>query len=149
MGDCWMAITLANTSGLILSCRVGKHTDSLLNELVTSTEGKTDCKDWNSDDWGGYERVLPWEIDHYIGKDRTQRLERTNGIIRQYSGRWHRRQNKFGKVWTQTKVTARLVVSYFNWIWTHSRLKTTAAQRADLASRAWDWDDILTYPTIV
>lgn len=149
MGDCWMAITLANTSGVILSCRVGKHTDSLLNELVTSTEGKTDCKDWNSDDWGGYERVLPWEIDHYIGKDRTQRLERTNGIIRQHSGRWHRRQNKFGKVWAQTKVTARLVVSYFNWIWTHSRLKTTAAQRADLASRAWHWDDILTYPTIV
>ncbi|QUY44796.1 hypothetical protein I1H34_12330 [Acaryochloris marina S15] len=58
MGDCWMAITLANTSGVILSCRVGKHTDSLLNELVTSTEGKTDCKDWNSDDWGGYERGL-------------------------------------------------------------------------------------------
>ncbi len=28
VGDCWMAITLANTSGLILACRVGKHTDS-------------------------------------------------------------------------------------------------------------------------
>lgn len=64
-----------------------------------STEGKTDCKQWNSDDWGGYERVLPPEILHHTGKDKTQRLERTNGIVRQQTGRWHRRQNKFGKLW--------------------------------------------------
>ncbi len=62
-------------------------------------EGKTDCKQFNSDDWGGYERVLPPEVQHHIGKDKTQRLERTNGIVRQQTGRWHRRQNKFGKVW--------------------------------------------------
>ena len=51
------------------------------------------------DNWGGYQRVLPPEILHYIGSGKTQRLERTNGIIRQQTGRWHRRQNKFGKVW--------------------------------------------------
>jgi len=39
---------------------------------MVSTEGKTACKRWNSDDWGGYERVLPPEIFHYIGKDKTQ-----------------------------------------------------------------------------
>ena len=75
-------MTLADSSGLILASRVGKHTDKLLEELVVSTEGKTACKQWNSDDWGGYERVLPPEIEHYIGKDQTQRLERTNGIVR-------------------------------------------------------------------
>jgi hypothetical protein len=63
--------------------------------------------------------------------------------------RWHRRQNKFGKVWQQTKVTTRLVVSYFNWIWQHSRFKTTAAQRAGLTLQPWAWHDIITYPTIV
>jgi hypothetical protein len=52
-------------------------------------------------------------------------------------------------VWEQTKVTARLVVSYFNWIWRHSRFKTTAAQRAGLADRPWSWHDLLTYPTII
>jgi len=57
--------------------------------------------------------VLPPEVKHYIGKDQTQRLERTNGILRQQTGRWHRQQNKFGKQWQQTKVTTRLVVSYF------------------------------------
>lgn len=149
VGDCWIAISLASDSGLILSARAGKHTDELLEELVVSTEGKTECKEWNTDSWGGYERILPEEIQHYIGKDKTQRLERTNGIIRQQIGRWHRRQNKFGKLWEQTKVTTRLVVSYFNWIWRHSRFKTTASQRAKLTTHPWSWDDIITYPTLL
>jgi IS1 family transposase len=138
VGDCW-----------ILAARVGKHTDALLEELVVSTEGKTAWQHWNNDDWGGYERVLPPEIEHYIGKDQTQRLERTNGIVRQQTGRWHRRQNKFGKLWEQSKVTTRLVVSYFNWIWQHSRFKTTAAQRAGLADHPWSWHDLATFPTTI
>jgi len=157
IGDCWIGVSLADSSGLILAARVEKHTDDLIEALGVSSEGKTDCKRWNSDVrlwrsealWGGYERVLPPEILHYIGKDKTQRLERTNGIVRQQTGRWHRRQNKFGKLWEQTKVTTRLVVSYFNWIWQHSRLKTTAAQRAELSDQPWTWHDIVTYPTIL
>ena len=149
VGDCWIGVSLADSSGLILAARVGKHTDALIEELVVTSEGKTACKRWNTDNWGGYERVLPPEILHHIGKDKTQRLERTNGIVRQQTGRWHRRQNKFGKVWEQTKVTTRLVVSYFNWIWQHSRFKTTAAQRAGLTLQPWTWHDLITYPTTV
>lgn len=148
VGDCWIGLSLADASGLILAARVGKHTDEMIEQLIINTEGKTNCKRFNSDDWGGYERVLPPEIQHHIGKDRTQRLERTNGIVRQQTGRWHRQQNKFGKVWDMTKVTTRLVVSYFNWIWQHSRFKSTAAQRAGLTSRSWTWNDIATYPTL-
>lgn len=97
-GDCWIALSLAQFSGLILTGRVGKHTDELTQELVTSTEGKSDCKQWHTDGWGGYERVLNNEVDHYISKALTQRLERTNGIVRQQTGRWHRRQNKAREV---------------------------------------------------
>jgi insertion element IS1 protein InsB len=39
-----MAISLADSSGLILAARVGKHTDALIEELVVSSEGKTACK---------------------------------------------------------------------------------------------------------
>lgn len=144
-----MALSLAQLSGLILSGRVGKHTDSLAQELVVSTEGKTDCQEWDTDGWEGYQRVLPEAVDHYISKVLTQRLERTNGIMRQQTGRWHRRQNKFGKLWNQTKVTLRLVISYFNWIWQHSCLGTTAAQRAELTDLPWTWNDIATYPTLL
>ncbi len=68
-GDCWIGMTQTSSSGLILAARVGKHTDDFIEELIVSTEGKTDCKQWHTDDWGGYERVLPPEVKHIIGKD--------------------------------------------------------------------------------
>jgi len=81
--DCWIGVSLASDSGLIVTARVGKHTDALIAEWVNSTIDKTDCLNWNTDGWGGYQRVLGEEINHQIGKKNTQRLERTNGIIRQ------------------------------------------------------------------
>lgn len=149
VGDCWIAVSLAQLSGLILCARAGKRNDELAIELARSTEDKTDCQEWHTDGWGGYERVLSDEVDHYISKALTQRLERTNGTLRQQTGRWHRRQNKFGKAWEQTKVTLRLVISYFNWIWRHCCLGTTAAQRAELTDHPWTWNDIATYPTLL
>lgn len=142
-------MSLAKASGLILSARVGKHRDELIEELVVSSEGKTACLEWDTDGWGGYERVLGAAVDHSIGKPLTQRNERTNGILRQQTGRWHRRQTKFGKVWQQTGVTVRLVVSYCNWVWQHSQLKTTAAQRAGLTDISWSWADLVTDPTLL
>ncbi len=66
-GDCWIAVSLAQLSGLILSGRIGKHTDQLAVELVINTQGKTDGTEWHTDGWGGYERVLrDDEIEHYI-----------------------------------------------------------------------------------
>jgi insertion element IS1 protein InsB len=149
IGDCWIGMTQASKSGLIIATRVGKHTDEFISQLIVNTEGKTDCHQWYTDSWGGYERVLEREVNHVIGKEQTQQLERTNGIIRQQTGRWHRRQNKFAKVREQTKATVRLVVSYFNWIWVHSRQKNTAAMRADLAIAPWSWHQLITYPTLV
>jgi IS1 family transposase len=56
------------------------------SELVTKKEGKTVCQKWDTDGWGGRKRVLPPEVKHHIGKQHTQRLERTSGILR-YSNR--------------------------------------------------------------
>ena len=47
----------------------------LKTALVVSTEAKTDCQEWGTDSWQGYERVVPTEVDHYISKALTQRLE--------------------------------------------------------------------------
>jgi len=48
VGDCWIGLSLTNSSGLILAVRVGKHTDELIDELVVSTERKTDCKQFKA-----------------------------------------------------------------------------------------------------
>ena len=98
VGDCWIGMTQAQGSGLILATRVGKHTDEFIAQLVMNTEGKTACQQWYTDGWGSYERVLGREVRHIIGKDQTQQLERTNGILRQPTGRWHRRLNKFALI---------------------------------------------------
>jgi IS1 family transposase len=148
-GDCSIGLSLAHLSGLILCGGVGQHTDELVQQLVASTEGKTDCSEWHTDGWQGYKRVLTNELSHYISKALTQRLERTNAIVPQQTGRWHRGQNKFGKLCNQTLVTLRLVISYFNWLWRHSCLQTTASQRAELTARPWPWNDIASYPTLV
>lgn len=142
-------MSIAEDSGLILAARVGKHTDELIEEIVESTEGKTNCQSWNTDGWGGYERVLPENVEHHIGKDKTQKIERTNGILRQQTGRFHRRQNKFSKRWDSTKIVVRLLVTFVNWIWINSRKKTTAAQRANLTDRKWSWHDVCSYSTLV
>ena len=121
----------------------------MLKALFHNTEGKPSCTNWSSDNWAGYERVLPRDVNHHISKSRTQRLERTNGIVRQQTGRFHRRQNKFGKLWSRTEMTVRLVVSYFNWIWRNSWVGTTAAERAGLTFYNWNWDDFAIYPTLL
>ena len=76
-------------------------------------------------------------------------LERTNGIVRQKTGRWHRRQNKFTKVWKQTAATVSLIVSILTGIWVHSRKKNTAAMREGLAGEPWSWEKFLGYPTLI
>ncbi len=60
----------------------------------------------------------------------TIRSERS-GIVRQQTGRWHRRQQFiWGRSSELPEGTVRLVVSYFHWIWVHTRKGNTAAERA-------------------
>ena len=46
LGDCWVALSLAKESGLVLSGCIGKHTDELAPALIVNTEGKTPCPRW-------------------------------------------------------------------------------------------------------
>lgn len=134
---------------MILSGRVGKHTDAFAKELIWNTEGKTDVSVWFTDGWKAHERRLSDESELWVGKLGTQRLERTNGILRQQTGRWHRRQNKFSKLWEQTERAVRLAITYFNRVWCNRWTGNTAAQRAGLALAPWNWWDIATYPTLL
>jgi insertion element IS1 protein InsB len=149
IGDAWIGLSLDRESGLILSGRVGKHTDDFLRELIWNTEGKTAATVWSTDSWKADERQLSDEIELWVGKLGTQRLERVNGILRQQTGTLHRRQNKFSKLWERTEMTMRLAITYYNWIWSNSWTGDTAAQRAGLALEPWNWWNVLTYPTLL
>lgn len=148
-GGCGIGLSLDRESGLILTGRVGKHTDEFAQELIANTEGKTAATVWFTDGWQAYERQLSEAVEQWVGKSGTQRLERTNGIVRQQNGRFHRRQNKFSKVWEHPEMAVRLAITDFNWIWQNSWTHDTAAQRAGLALEPWSWWDITTYPTLL
>ena len=89
--DCWIGLSLANTSGLILAARVRKHTDEFIEELVVTAEGKTGCKHGIATIGVDMSASCHQRLSISLVKDGTQRLERTNGIVRQQTGRWHRR----------------------------------------------------------
>ncbi len=133
--------------------------------MIVNTEGKTSCKKWHTDDWGGYERVFPPEVEHIIGKDHTQQLERTTWNY-QTADRSMASPTcgNLASSGNLPEVTVRLAfaergvsrIAYFNWIWVHSRKENTAAQRAELAFAErcvssiapWSWNDLITYPTL-
>jgi IS1 family transposase len=118
-------LSLARESGLILTGRVGKHTDAFAQTLIWNTEGKTAATVWFTDGWKAYERQLSDAVELWVGKSGTQRLERTNGMMRQQNARFHRRRNKFSKVWEQTERVVRLAIT------------------------PWSWWNITTYPTLL
>lgn len=72
-GDCWIGLSLERGSGLILSGRVGKHTDAFAQELIWNSEGKTDVVIWFTDGWKAYQRKLSDENEIWVGKLGTQR----------------------------------------------------------------------------
>jgi len=40
VGDCWIGLSLADSSGLILAARVGKHTDELIDQRWLAQKAK-------------------------------------------------------------------------------------------------------------
>ncbi len=75
---------------------------------------------------------------------------RTNGTVRQQTGRWHRRQNKarqgMGTDKSDNSISSESQQNGFG-----SMVASNLPQlwRAGLTSRSWTWSDIATYPTIV
>lgn len=68
IGDSWIALSLATDSGLVLSGRIGKHTDELAQELIEHTKGKTACHHWQTNGWEGYSRHLTDKVSHQVSK---------------------------------------------------------------------------------
>ena len=48
-GDCWIGIAQGKDNGLIIAYRVGKHTDSFIEDLIINTKIKTECENWFTD----------------------------------------------------------------------------------------------------
>lgn len=130
-----------------MECRLCGHPNTHKHGLMPNGHQRyicLQCKQTFSESFNTlyyWRRVSPQQVQ--------QVLQTHSGIVRQQTGRWHRRQNKFGKMWEQSDCDSAISGELIQWIWQHRRLKTTAAQRAELADQPWTWHDIVTYPTIL
>jgi insertion element IS1 protein InsB len=72
----WTWYAIDKTSGIILAWHNGGRTDADFGQLLKYLEN-IPIDQYYSDDWGAYSRNLP-EYKHFIGKDRTWKIERKN-----------------------------------------------------------------------
>ena len=73
----------------------GRRTDKNCRKLVKKYQ-TSPIKEFISDDWQSYAKVIPAH-QHYVGKDRTQRVERVNLNFRTHLKRLHRKGIGFSK----------------------------------------------------
>lgn len=70
----WLAIT--SSTRRIGAFVNGRRTDKNCRQLLSKYQN-SQIQEFASDDWQSYQKYLPSAI-HYIGKDKTQRIERVN-----------------------------------------------------------------------
>ena len=89
----WLAIT--SSTRRIGAFVNGRRTDKNCAKLIEKYQ-TSQIKEFVSDDWQAYSKVIPAHR-HYIGKDRTQRIERVNLNFRTHLKRLHRKGIGFSK----------------------------------------------------
>jgi insertion element IS1 protein InsB len=89
----WLGITSSTRRiGVFIN---GRRTDKNCVKLVTKYKPSR-VEEFASDDWQSYQKAIASE-KHYIGKERTQRIERVNLNFRTHLKRLHRRGIGFSK----------------------------------------------------
>jgi len=91
----WTWYVMEKQSGIIIAWLNGKRTDEDLGKLLSLLDNFPINK-YYTDNWGGYERLLPRE-KHIIGKDETWKIERKNLNFRTHIKRLSRKTICFSK----------------------------------------------------
>ena len=91
----WTWYAMDKASGIILAWHNGNRTDADLRQLLGYLEN-IPIDLYYTDDWGAYTRNLP-EKSHYIGKDKTWKIERKNLNFRIHLKRLNRRTICYSK----------------------------------------------------
>ena len=91
----WTWLGLTSSSGRIGAVVNGRRTDKCCRELLGKYRNSCIAQ-FASDEWQSYSKYVPADL-HYIGKDKTQRIERTNLNFRLHVKRLNRRTIAFSK----------------------------------------------------
>jgi len=91
----WTWLGLTSATRRIGAAVHGRRTDANCRKLLAKYQ-KSRVKQFASDDWQSYQKFVPSER-HYIGKDKTQRIERKNLNFRIHLKRLGRKTIAFSK----------------------------------------------------
>jgi IS1 family transposase len=91
----WTWLGLTSSTRRIGAVVHGRRTDANCRKLLEKYKG-SQIKQFASDDWQSYQKCVPAER-HYIGKDKTQRIERKNLNFRVHLKRLARKTIAFSK----------------------------------------------------
>lgn len=108
----WTWLGLTSSTRRIGATVNGRRTDKCCWELLGKYQNSR-IEEFASDDWQSYPKFIPSHL-HYIGKDKTQRIERTNLNFRVHLKRLNRRTIAFSKTNEMHDAVINLYVHHHN-----------------------------------
>ena len=108
----WTWLGLTSATRRIGAFVNGRRTDKNCRELLQKYQNSR-IGEFASDEWQSYRKYVPSDL-HYIGKDKTQRIERTNLNFRLHLKRLNRRTIAFSKNDEMHDAVINLYVHYHN-----------------------------------
>lgn len=92
----WTWYAVERQFGLVLAYQNGRRTDDSLKKLVKKIE-HLPIRNCHTDAWAAYDKHLPKDCNHVIGKDNTWKIERKNLNFRTHLKRLSRKTICFSK----------------------------------------------------
>lgn len=116
--ELWTIVAIDGDTGELLAIVSGERNKKTLEELVKKLD-EYDYENVFTDDWKPYTKVFKKRphVNHYVGKDKTHRIESYNNEVRQHCGRYVRKINGV----TQSKENNHHTLKFFNYFRYRSR----------------------------
>ena len=108
----WTWLGLTSSTRRIGAVVNGRRTDKYCRQLLEKYQNSR-ITEFASDEWQSYPKYIPTGL-HYIGKDKTQRLERTNLNFRLHLKRLNRRTIAFSKTAEMHDAVINLYIHHYN-----------------------------------
>lgn len=108
----WTWLALTSSTRRIGAVVNGRRTDKNCSRLLEKYQN-SQIKEFASDEWQSYPKYIPTNL-HYVGKDKTQRVERTNLNFRLHLKRLGRRTIAFSKSDEMHDAVINLYIYYHN-----------------------------------
>ena len=170
IGDQYIYYAMDRDTKLIPCFKIGKRNETTTFAFVEDLASRLSCETQiSTDGWKSYPEAIEnafggavkygWTIKD-TSKDgepavrvslvgdvdpttiSTSKVERCNGILRNFVRRCHRKTYCFPKKWDNLEYAIALHVMYYNFVRRHGAIRMSPALKADVVSVSWRFEDM-------